>query len=109
MRMTQFIGLTTEAKDFLRENCVQDVSMACPHCNKPIYYKHKSEVYESAAHFGMFDDGPELDKYFLKDGTTVKEVVQACPWSSGPCIFLCLEKEDGTKIFEWSVTEINNA
>jgi len=54
MRMTQFIGLTTEAKDFLRENCVQDVSMACPHCNKPIYYKHKSEVYESAAHFGMF-------------------------------------------------------
>jgi hypothetical protein len=54
----------------------------------------------------MFDDGPSLYEYTLKDGSKVKEVVQACPWSSGPMIYLCLEDEHGNKMFPWPEEEM---
>ena len=66
----------------------------------------KSEMWKDAREVGMHDDGPMLDKYKLKSGKWVREVVQAVPWSSGPCIFLCLEDEDGKRLFEWTDGEI---
>jgi DNA-directed RNA polymerase subunit RPC12/RpoP len=108
MRCTQFIGLTDEAQSFLIENCLEVADSVCPHCGSTITTKNKSEVYSSAKHFGMFEDGPDLLKYYLKDGKTLFEVVQAAPWSSGPCIFLCLEDEKGNRLFEWSDEDINS-
>jgi len=35
-----------------------------------------------------------------------KEVAQAESWSSGPCIFLCLEDMDGNRYGEWLEDEI---
>lgn len=109
MRSTQIIGLSQEAKNYLSCYCKQVSIHICPDCNhKYGGSKFKKEKYDSAAEYGMFGDGPNLYKYKLKDGSFVKEIVQAVPWSSGPCIFLCLEKEDGTKIGEWSEEDINN-
>lgn len=109
MRCTQLRGLTKEAINFLNENCIRVPTQFCPHCQGVLTYKQQSEVYEDAAHAGMFDDGPNLYKYFLKDGSAVKEIIQAIPWSSGPCIFMCLEDEKGTRLFEWPISEIENA
>lgn len=109
MRCTQIVGLTEEATDFLNENCEKVPVLSCPDCGKVIHEGLKSRVYSSAKHLGMFDDGPELDAYRLKDGKEVFEVVQASPWSSGPCLFLCLQDELGTRMFEWSQEEINKA
>ena len=57
----------------------------------------------------MFDDGPSLDEFVLKDGRKIREVLQAAPWSSGPCIFLCLEYADTEeRMFEWTEQEIRD-
>jgi hypothetical protein len=103
------MGLTKEAHDFLQTNCPQTPFKVCPKCKEVISQSIHSKQYASAKHCGMFDDGPELFEYTIQDGSKVKEVVQASPWSSGPCIFLCLEQEDGKHIFEWSQEQINNA
>lgn len=65
--------------------------------------------YGSAAGYGMFDDGPPLFEYEIQGGGVVREIVQDCPWSSGPCIFLCLETDAGLRIGEWPETEIETA
>lgn len=107
MRETQIIGLNRDALAFIKKECV-DEEVICPHC-KQGKIKQKAQIkYASAAHCGMFNDGPELYEYTTKDGKRVKEIVQATPWSSGPCIFLCLEI-DGTKIYQWNEKEIDNA
>ena len=92
MRCSQFMGLTKEAVQFLKENEV-------------LY----SEIYANANNEEMdaFPD-PPLRRYLLKDWKVVKEVIQAAPWSSGPCFFLCLEDDKG-KMFEWSEEAIDNA
>lgn len=100
----QEIGLTQDAKDFLAENCEKIPKTVCPKCGEVVTTREHAEVYEQRDSF--YGDGPWLQNYYLKDGTTVKEVVQCEPWSSGPCAFFCLEKEDGTKMFLWSVEEI---
>jgi len=109
MRCTQMIGLKADALDWLRSNCNWIVDRVCPHCGGVLSHKLQSTVYEDASSLGMFDDGPELSAYRLKNGQCVKEVVQCVPWSSGPMIFLCLEKEDGTRMFEWSDEEIEKS
>ena len=72
-----------------------------------------SEVYdkETGENAGMFQDGSPLEKYKLKDGTWVYEVIQACPWSSGPVIFLTLVDEQKQRIpsLDWPQEEIDNA
>jgi hypothetical protein len=79
----------------------------CPHCGKPSGQIMDMEVYDSetGVGYGMFNDGPPLYKYNLKDGRTAYEVVQTVPWSSGPMIFLCLEI-DKEKQFLWTEKEI---
>jgi hypothetical protein len=64
--------------------------------------------YKDARGLGMFGDGPMLKEYKLKDGKVAKEIVQASPWSGGPCIFLCLEV-GGKRMFEWSDDDIAHA
>jgi hypothetical protein len=109
MRCTQFQGLSPEANDYLAANAEEVPLTTCPHCHEVIDWQYKSAVYKDASDVGMFDDGPKLLEYTLKDGTTVKEVVQAVPWSSGPVIFLALETPDGKIIHPWPESAIENA
>ena len=106
IRMTQDMGLHETADDFLQKNCSTTPIVECPLCKNRTGGGRVAERYESAEHLGMFDDGPNLYEYTLKDGSKVKEVVQACPWSSGPMIYLCLEDEHGNKMFPWPEEEI---
>jgi hypothetical protein len=110
MRCTQIIGLTDEALEFLRLNTKPNEIETCPTCGHKKTIKEFRRIYdaETGVMHGMFDDGPELWEYDLLDGFTVREIVQASLWSSGPCIFLCLENERGKKLFEWSKKEIRN-
>lgn len=110
MRCTQEYGLPEEATKFLDENVCKVPSLCCPKCNHAIYETLDCWDYEDASHLGMFDDGPKLQRYRLKNFAIVEEFVQAVPWSSGPCIFLGLRYEnDGDILFQWSEEEINNA
>lgn len=108
MRGTQIYGLKEEAKKFLEENIEKIPDIVCPDCGKITTYKNNKRVYESAKECGMFDDGPELYEYVLKDKTIVCEVVHECtPWSSGLCIFLDLcDKNTGEVLFGWTGKEI---
>lgn len=108
MRCTQIIGISPEAWEFLKENVAMIPCAPCPHCGEPTSEKMDCYSYEDASYLGMFDDGPLLEEYTLKDGSKVREVEQATPWSSGPCIFLCLENEKGERMFEWPQEEIDN-
>lgn len=101
MRCTQFYGLTDEAEKFLEEFCIKEAASHCPHCNGPIGNKLKSEVYRDEKEVGMFDDGPSLRQYFLKDGRIFREIIQHTVWSSGPCVYLCLQDENGSDLFKW--------
>ena len=109
MRCTQIRGLTIDAENFLNENCNQVPKKFCPHCQGVLVLGRECEVYEDASEAGMFDDGPNLLNYHLKDGSVVSEVIQEIVWSSGPCIFMCLQDESGNRIHEWPTNEIENA
>jgi len=108
MRMTQDWNLTDQAMDFLQENSKKVPASFCPHCNGPIGEKLVMRDYEDASNTGMFDDGPMLHEYTLKDDRTAREIVQEVIWHSGPCIFLCLEI-DGVKMYEWDKKDMENA
>lgn len=111
MRCTQIIGLTVQADEFLEKEVKRTPKIPCPTCKHVTGGDWYQVVYDetTGVQAGMFDDGPLLHEYTLKNGETVREVIQASPWSSGPCIFLCLEDKDGKRMFEWSEKEINNA
>ena len=107
MRCYQEIGLMPEAFKFLDENVLKTGCRPCPHCGKPTA---EEWIVIDTKHIDMFyGDGPTLRTFILKDGSKVKEIVQAEPWSSGPCAFLCLEREDGSRMFEWPQEEIDKA
>jgi len=106
MRCFQYMGLTKEAKKWLRKNCKMIPGDTCPHCNGVL--NQKREIVSEELVDSFYGDGPTLHVYRLKDGGIVKEVVQAEPWSSGPVCFLCLELEDGFRIGEWSEEEIDH-
>lgn len=107
-RSTHIIGLPDEAIVFLRENIKHIPEIVCPDCGKIISETWDNKEYDSARDLGMFDDGPGLNEYTLKDSSVVREKVQASPWSSGPCIFLMLVDEDGEILYKWSVEEIES-
>ena len=109
MRCTQIFGLPDEAREFLKKECEIINDSLCPHCNEVVSMKMNSRPYDTAEELGMFNDGPTLIEYILKDGSIVREVVQSSMWSSGPCIFLSLEKDDGEILFEWSAEDVNDA
>ena len=112
MRMTQVIGLSLAAHKYLDDNCNMVPNVVCPDCGKVISEKKDCHFHVSAESFGMFNDGPLLYMYIMKDGTTLYETVQCAPWSSGPCIFLCLSRNpDSDKplpLFEWTEEEMSN-
>lgn len=109
-RFTQIIGLTEEAENFIDQNVRRYEKDKCHHCGRSeigIYKQDYDAV--TAVREGMFDDGPILYEYQMKDGSVYREVLQTCIWSSGPCIFLCLERaKDGKRCFEWAQEEIDN-
>lgn len=107
MRCTQNMGLTEEAKLFLNGQCKIEIKENCPVCNHAIRFGKVCRVYKDASGTGMFEDGPLLKEYELVNGKKVREVIQETIWSSGPCIFLCLEGEEGFKSFTWSEEEMN--
>lgn len=93
MRQTQIIGLSPQALTFLKENEAKTLEKCyCPDCKTPHVEISLRKQYADGSHWGMFDDGPPLYKYQLKDGSWVCEFVQSCPWSSGPMIFLALTR-----------------
>jgi len=110
MRCTQFIGLSYEAETFIDENVKHMPSETCVTCGHTSGGEFTMRVYDTeiGRSAGMFDDGPDLHEYILKDGQRIREVVQCTPWSSGPMIFLCLENEAGKKICEWDDEEIES-
>ena len=109
MRCTQIIGLKDEAIIWLRENGAYETEVErCIHCGE-VTKTTKVKIwktYDDTGSSGMFEDGPHLREHSMQNGDIVREVVQCAPWASGPCIFLCLEKEDGSRLFEWSDEEI---
>jgi hypothetical protein len=107
MRMYQHHGLTQVAEDYLDEHVAMVPKLVCPECGAAVTETRKIFGEEQVDVF--YGDGPILHTYEGKNGRIIKEVVQAISWSSGPCGFLCLELEDGTKIGEWSEEAIRNA
>lgn len=113
MRTTQFMGLSEAADLFISKNRATTKGYCgCPHCKtKHITHPWEEEYDSVEGMFGELGDIYPLYKHTLKDGSVVYEYVQACPWSSGPCIFIALRREDGTPIEEslWSNKEIEEA
>ena len=106
-RNTQYIGLSSEAWDFLEK-----------HKYKQLCEYHMTE--------GMFDE-PVMgsiyectleregiyslpgNEYMEEYKETFVEIVQAMPWSGGPCIFTCLKHITIEEyIGLWSDEEMNN-
>jgi len=75
MRCTQLIGLTQQARNYLKKYAVQEESYDM--CEGMFGEPIKGNIYKVP----FFTDGRLL---------TVKEVVQATPWSSGMMIFTSL-------------------
>jgi len=104
--------LKAEARTWLYQNVELtegSESHKCPICGD-LHGEVPEElvVVSTLLHDAWFGEGPVLHTYRLKTGGTVCEIVQQEPWSGGPYCFLCLELEsDGTRLFEWSLKEID--
>ncbi len=107
MRCTQIMGLKQEANEFIEQFCKKIPDLTCPYCSTTITEKKACRIYDTRNENGMFEDGPSLIEYDLIDGRVIREVIQETVWSSGPCIFLCLEC-NGERYFEWSQECIDN-
>ena len=108
MRMTQIFGLPPKARQFIIKNAKVEPELVCPKCKTIVTNKISRSIWKDASDYGMFDDGPKLRQYILKDKKKVREEIQACPWSSGPCIFLMLVDENKKTLFKWNKKEIDN-
>jgi hypothetical protein len=107
MRCYQEIGLRPEAETWLEQNCQKSPTNICKHCGKP-----NGEILTVISRVDMdsfYGDGPTLHTYLQKNGQWVREIIQAEPWSSGPCSFFCLELENGVRLFEWDQKDIDKA
>lgn len=108
--MTQIYGLKEEAEKFIKENVEMIPDMVCTDCGKVMSHKQNRKIYASAKDAGMFEDGPTLCEYILKDGTIVREKLNKyTPWSSGPNLFVDLVDQNGNPLYEWSEKEINES
>lgn len=104
MRCTQLIGLTKKALEFLRDNeKIVKIKCSCPHCTTEHLESTICEDHEDASSYGMFDDGPMLNKYQLKDDSWAYEYVQEVIWSSGPMIYLSIQDHPE---LDWSQEEL---
>jgi len=107
-RSTPFLGLSDGALEFLRENASQAPVATCRKCGEVLGWKSKSSPYDVTP--GMFGEEIPLMEYELVDGSYVKEIVQEKFWWGGhSVIFICLEREDASRIGEWSDEEIKEA
>ncbi len=110
MRMTQTYGLTKEAEEFLKENVEMIPNLICPRCEEVVSYRQNKKIYGNAKDAGMFNDGPELTEYMLKDGSIVREKLNKyAPWSSGPNLFIDLVDINGDILYGWTEKEINES
>jgi len=100
------MGLSQGALAFLEEYAMRIPKKQCPTCGHVTGGEMAKSIYASAVDKGMYDDGPDLHQYQMKDGGILQEIVQAVIWSSGPMIFLCLQDKDGNKHFLWSTEEL---
>lgn len=105
MRLTQFIGLSPAARNFLIENAVIDNFVTTK--NDVVIKEWTEPQSESSGELthGMFDEEISLKKFWLKAGVYVLERVQTAPWSSGPVIFTHLTNGPGEPIKGISWTE----
>jgi len=101
MREAQYVGLTAAGSAFLRENIEMIPDMVCPKCGEVISHKMNERIYSEEKYQDETFRDPDLHEYTLKDGRKVREVIQIQPWSSGPMSFICLEDENGKRMFEW--------
>jgi len=89
MRTDQFIGLNERGKKLI------DGAI-----------KHVDRTLE-----GAFGSTTSLKTWVHTDGSILKEMVQASPWSSGPCYFYALQDEEDRWVGEslWTSDEINDS
>ena len=107
IRMSQNVGLSPTALDYIRNNCLHDTITVLRNGKweseykepRKVLYKGKVDQYEPFAE-------PLLYEYETIDNYKVREIIQAQPWSSGPMYFLCLEDDTGKRMFEWTEEEI---
>lgn len=96
MRTDQYVGLSSRAIEFLKENAELDHFQLLK--NGVIdqdYYEPKKEVFSTL--IGAFQNEFPLFTYFLENGEKVYEYVQAEPWSSGPMYYIALSYDpEGT-------------
>lgn len=100
-RTTQFIGLSQDANQFLKEHNAKEL---CRHIIT-------TGMFEEPIHGTIYDLEFKYDYYGMEaiSNRAYAEVVQAEPWSSGPCIFTCLININaGEKVCFWSEEEIAN-
>lgn len=102
-RSTQFIGLNDRAINWLKRYAVRISESKSD--RKRFVQCDCGEILT-----GMFgEDVYTPQKYYLKGGGYVKEVLQCDPWSGGPMLFLCLEFPDGkiVRASYWKDEEID--
>lgn len=101
-RTTQFIGLSQEAAQFLKEHNAKEL---CQHVIT-------TGMFEEPIYGTIYDLEFKYDCYGMETvgNNAYAEVVQAEPWSSGLCIFTCLMNiNTGEKVCQWSQEDINAA
>lgn len=99
MRCDQYIGLTTEAQEFLSEHEITPEPCSC--CKRPFPPK----LEQICTYRGINNTEYPLNRHFLMGGRYADEFLQADPWSSGPMFFIGLRVSDGQE-FSWSEEEI---
>ena len=110
MRCDQFIGLNDEAKTYLeREKVLLSSTFEIDWTTKEINRidEYSIDIQEYSFITGAWqDEVARLHEYTWPSGEKCREIVQATPWSSGPCYFLCLEivggESAGDKLYEWT-------
>lgn len=98
-RSWNFVGLTEDARDFLRANAhAEDFELHSRTTGEVVSrYRRASGEPSGRVIEPWYDETHDLLRYPLLDNTYCYEYVQAEPWSSGPCTFLALAHDiDGT-------------
>jgi len=100
-RTTQFIGLNSEALEFISKN---NGKLLCK-------YEGNTGMFDEPLMYGIYEVEIPYKYYDIQmtRKETYVEITQAEPWSSGPCIFTCLKYIISDKyVGLWSDEEINN-